>query len=75
MNFINVYLDRSCNTLVDLSDICVRSKTEDVNLYTFNMITGINKSKTVTKHILCDCKCKFDDIQFNSSEKWNDVIN
>ena len=37
------------------------------------MITGINKSKIVAKHILCDCKCKFDDIQFNSTEKWNDV--
>ena len=23
------------------------------------MITGINESKTLTKHILCDCKCKF----------------
>ena len=24
------------------------------------MITGINESKTLTKHILCECKCKFD---------------
>ena len=24
------------------------------------MITGINKSKTLTKHISCECKCRFD---------------
>ena len=26
----------------------------------FNMITGINGLKTLTKHISCECKCKFD---------------
>ena len=24
------------------------------------MITGINKLETLTKHISCECKCKFD---------------
>ena len=24
------------------------------------MITGINQSKTLTKHISCKCKCRFD---------------
>ena len=24
------------------------------------MTTGINESKTLTKHISCKCKCKFD---------------
>ena len=24
------------------------------------MITGINESKTLTKDISCECKCKFD---------------
>ena len=24
------------------------------------MITGINESKTITKHISCECNCKFD---------------
>ena len=24
------------------------------------MITGINESKTLTKHISCECKCRFD---------------
>ena len=33
----------SCNTLNDLSNkVCVPSKTEDLNLNVFNMITGIN---------------------------------
>ena len=59
-----VKLDRrvgSCNALNDLSNkVCVPNKTEDLNLSMFNMITGINESKTLTKHISCDCKCKFD---------------
>ena len=45
-----VKLDRyvgSCNTLNDLSNkVCVPNKTEDLNLSVFNMITGINESKT-----------------------------
>ena len=47
-----VKLDRcvgSCNTINYLSNI-VRfpNKTEDVNLSVFNMMTGINESKTLT---------------------------
>ena len=26
------------------------------------MITGINESKTLTRHISCECKCKFDNV-------------
>ena len=37
----------SCNTLNDLPNkVCVPSKTEDLNLWVFNMITGINELKT-----------------------------
>ena len=25
----------------------------------FNMITGTNESKTLMKHISCECKCRF----------------
>ena len=35
------------------------------------MITGINESKTLTKHISCECKCKVDGRKCNSNEKWN----
>ena len=41
--------------------MCVPNKTEDLNLSIFNMITGINESKTLTKHISCKRKCKFDE--------------
>ena len=52
---------RSCNTLNDLSNkVCVPNKTEDLNLSMFNMITGINESKTLTKHIPCEYICRFD---------------
>ena len=49
-----VNLDRcvgSCNTLDDLPNkVPVPSKTEDLNLSVFSMITGVNESKTLTKH-------------------------
>ena len=49
----------SCNTLNDLSNkVCVLNKTEDLYLSMFNMIAGINKSKTLTKHISCEGICR-----------------
>ena len=35
------------------------------------MITNENGAKTMTKHISCDCKCKFNNTRFNSHQKWN----
>ena len=34
--------------------ICVPNKTENVDVKVFNMITGINETKTFTKHVSCD---------------------
>ena len=34
------------------------------------MITGINECKTLTKHISCECKCKFDGTKFLSNQWW-----
>ena len=39
----------------------VPNETENLNLSVFNMITGINESKILTKDILCECKCRFDE--------------
>ena len=45
----------------DLSNkVFIPNKTEDLNISVFNMITGINESKILTKHVSCECKCKFD---------------
>ena len=70
-----VKLDRcvgSCNTLNDLSNkVCIPNETEDLNLSVFNMITGINESKTLTKHISCEFKCKLDGRKCNSDQLWN----
>ena len=66
-----VKLDRcaeSCNTLNDLSyKPCLPNNLEDLNLSVFNMVTVINESKTLTKHITCKCKCRFDGKKCNSS--------
>ena len=35
------------------------------------MITRVNKPKISTKHILCECKCKFDGRKCNSNQKWS----
>ena len=41
-----------CNSVDDISTkICVSSKTKDKNIKVFNMITNINESKTMVKHI------------------------
>ena len=70
-----VNLDRcmeSCNTLNNLSnEVSVPNKTEDLNLSVFNTITTINVSKILTKHISCECRCKFGGRKCNSSQKWN----
>ena len=70
-----VKLDRcfgSCNTINDLSNkVCIPNKTGDLNLSIFNMIVGINQSKTLTMHISCKCKCKFYDTKCNSNQWWN----
>ena len=41
------------------------------NLNVFDTITRINASKILTKPILFDCKCKFNDKKRNSDQKWN----
>ena len=70
-----VKLDRcvgSCNTVNDLSNnVCVPNKTEDLNLNVFNMVRGRNESKILTKHVSCECKCKFDERKHKSDEWWN----
>ena len=69
-----VKLDRcvgSCNTPNNLSNkLRVPNKTEDLKLSVFKMITGKNVSKTLAKHISCECKCKFNGRKFNSNQWW-----
>ena len=35
------------------------------------MITGLNESETLTKHISCKCEYKFDERKCNSNQWWN----
>ena len=53
--------------------VCIQSKTNDLNQSVFNMTTGINESKTLKKHILCQCKCIFDVEKCNSNQWWNNA--
>ena len=63
---------RSCNTLNELSyKVCVSNKTEELNLSAFKMITGINESKALTKHISSECKSRFDGRKCNP-DQWRD---
>ena len=46
----------SCDTFNDLSNkLFVPNEKEDLNLSEFNIITEINKLKTLTKDISCKC--------------------
>ena len=55
------------------SKICVPKKTKDINLKAFNMIKSKNEAKTMTKHISCDCKFKFNSTTYNWNKLWNNV--
>ena len=46
----------------------VSKKIKDRNVKVFNMITNKNEAKTMTKHISCACKCKFNSTTCNSNE-------
>ena len=47
------------------------SKRNKRHLKGFNVITNKNEAKAMTKHISCDCKCKFSSTTCNSNQKWN----
>lgn len=51
--------------------LCVPNKTKDVNLEVLNMIKWIKESKLLAKHILSDCKFKFDVEKRGLNQKWN----
>ena len=69
----SVKLDRcvgSCNTINDLSKkVYVPNKTEDLSV--FNMITAINGSKILAKHISGEYKCRFHERKCISDQWWN----
>ena len=53
--------------------MCSKQKKKDLNLNVFNIITGVNVSKILTKHISCKFECKFDGRKCNSNQKWNNA--
>ena len=62
----------SCNSGNDLSTkMCVPSETEDRNVNAFNIIANKNEAKTLLKHISCDFKCKFTNLQILCFTKSN----
>ena len=62
----------SCNVLSP--KICVPQEAKDINVKAFNMLTNENEAKTMTKHISCDWKFKFNSTTCNSNRKWNNKI-
>ena len=52
------------------NNVCFPNETEDSNLSVFNLISGMNESKTLTKHISWECKCRFDEKKCNS-DQWS----
>ena len=58
---------RTCNVLSP--KICAPKETKYINFKVLNMIPNKNEAKTTIKHILCDCKCKFNSTTCNSNQK------
>ena len=56
-----VELDR----FVGSCKVCIPNKTKALNLNIFNMTTGLNESKALTKHISCECMMEENVIQIN----------
>ena len=50
---------------------CVPKETKHINVKAFNMITNEDEAKAMTKHVSCDCKCKFNSTTCNSKQIWN----
>ena len=56
----------------DLSSrISLPNRIEGENVNFFSMITRINESETLTKHIWSDCEYELDGKKCNSNQKWN----
>ena len=62
--------DGSCNTLEDpFGRICIPNKIKNLNLEVLNIIKGINESRTLAKHISCECRCEFDGRKCKTPDK------
>ena len=59
----------SCNVLSP--KIYVPKEAKDINVKGFNMKTNKDEAKTMTEHVSCDCKCKFNSTTCSSNQKWN----
>ena len=57
--------------MIYLINYVLWNKSEYLNVIVFNIITGINEWKTLTRHISCECKCKFDKRKCNFDQWWN----
>ena len=42
-----------------------------MNIKVFNLISGLNETRFIVQHKLCECKCGLDEIVCNSKQKWN----
>ena len=56
----------SCTVLAP--KISAPKETKDINVKAFNVITNKNEAKSMTKHISCDWKCKFNRTTCNSNQ-------
>ena len=54
-----------------LQKIYIPKEVKDINVKALNMVTNKNETKTITKHVLCVFKCKFNGTICNSNQKCN----
>ena len=62
----------SCNSTDDpYVRICVTNIVKHMNVKVFNLISGINETRSLVQHELCKIICTLNQILSNSNKKWN----
>ena len=51
--------------------ICAPSKVKNMNIKVFNLISGVNETRFLVQHELCECKCRLNESPGNSKQKRN----
>ena len=51
---------------------CIPKNAKYINVKVFNIIANKTEAKVITRHNLCDFKCKLNSAICISNQKWND---
>ena len=63
---------RSCDTIDNAyAQVCVPNKVKNMNVKVFNLMPWVNETRFLVQHWPCECKCRLNESECNSKQKWN----